>query len=97
MRDNEDRERKNQQTKEKEDEMENMRVERIRAYNLSSSLFGMTSSLMFIMFAFMHISLALIQYDVGNMQQMGEAVSKSLIPDIDTDITIAPKQFVTRT
>jgi len=68
-----------------------MRIKMIESYNLTTSLFGLTSSVMFIFFALMHISLALTQYDVGNMQKLGESVTRSLIPGIDIEKMIAPK------
>jgi hypothetical protein len=50
---------------------------------------------MFMFFAVMHVSLALYQYDIGNMCTFNYAITKSLFPKVDVYTPLAPMQFMT--
>ena len=77
--------------------MESRRADSIRKIQFKAVSFSLVSTVLFMMFQIMHISLAYGQYDTASMQQLSESVSKNLIPDIDLDKPLAPKQFTSRT
>lgn len=73
-----------------------MRTEQVRQYNFEKTTFGLISTVLYLYFQIMHISLAYSQYDPLAMQLMNEAVTKSLIPNIDVSVPLAPMQFTSR-
>ena len=54
-------------------------------------LFGMFSTLLFIVFAVIHISLSLDQYNVGNMNKLNRSVTLASLPQLDDQIPLTPK------
>jgi hypothetical protein len=59
------------------------------------AIFGTVGTVMFMFFAVMHVSLALIQYDISNMCTLNYAITKSLFPGVDVYKPLAPRQFMT--
>ena len=72
-------------------EMVETETERLRQ---KKAIFGGVSTLMFMFFAIMHVSLALIQYDISNMCTLNYAITKSLFPKVDIYKPLAPVQFM---
>ena len=66
----------------------NMEKEKLR-----QSIFGVTSTIMYLFFQFMHVSLAISAYNIGEMNMLSQSITASLFPDIDVDDFLAPKQF----
>jgi hypothetical protein len=55
------------------------------------SAMGALSTIMFLFFAVMHVSLSKIQYDIGVMQTFNKAITLSLFPGIDVSKPLAPR------
>ena len=73
-------------------EMIDFETERIAK---EKAVFGAVGTIMFMFFAVMHVSLALIQYDIGNMCTLNYAITQALYPGVDVYKPLAPRQFVT--
>jgi len=54
-----------------------------KAIQTKKDYFGYISTIIFLVFAIMHISLSLDQYDVGNMNKFGKSVTLATLPQID--------------
>lgn len=63
---------------------------------LKASRFGNFVTINFLMFAIMHISLSLDQYNVGKMNEFGTATSYAFLPNIDLSKAVAAMQFINR-
>jgi hypothetical protein len=70
--------------------MYDARMEQIK---FTQNIFGLTSTIMYLFFQFMHVSLAITQYNIGEMNQLSASITNSLFPDIDIDEYLAVKQF----
>lgn len=57
-------------------------------------LFGYVSTLCFIVFLFMHLFLALEQYQCYEMNKFNRSVTLNSLPQIDPDILLTAKQFM---
>lgn len=89
------KERKQMEMDKKKKVIDEMTIKMTNEYYKKKMLFGMVSTVMFLMFALMHISLSLDQYDVSNMNKFNRSVSLASLPQIDADILLTPKQFTT--
>ena len=54
------------------------------------------STITFVIFTIMHVTLSYEQYDVTRMSAFNRAVTLSSIPQVDTDVPVAAKQFTSR-
>jgi hypothetical protein len=91
LNDQQARELRAQNLKEKNDEMKarfdtNMEKEKLR-----QSIFGIVSTIMYLFFQFMHVTLAISAYNIGEMQILSTSITKSLFPHIDADKDLATK------
>ena len=58
---------------------------------LRQTIFGVTSTIMYLFFQFMHVSLAISAYNIGEMNLLSQSITNSLFPDIDVEDFLAPK------
>ena len=63
---------------------------------LERGMFGLLSTIMFIIFAAMHISLSYYQYNIFLMNQFNQAVTLSLFPEVEYQKILLSKQFISR-
>jgi hypothetical protein len=59
--------------------------------NRTKLIFGLFTTVNFLAFLFMHISLANQQYNVDGMNKLNLAVTWNILPDVDANVPIAPK------
>lgn len=68
-----------------------LKNETIAENDRKNLLFGLFTTVNFLAFLFMHISLANQQYNVEGMNKLNRAVTYNILPDVDPDVPIAPK------
>ena len=59
--------------------------------NRTKLIFGLFTTVNFLAFLLMHISLANQQYNVDGMNKLNLAVTWNILPDVDANVPIAPK------
>lgn len=92
----EEKRKKDENIRIKNRDMMRMKNITIQAKNSQKATFGAISTLMFVQFAVQHVFLALRQYQVGNMCELNYAITRSLLPGLDVNLPLTPRQFVTR-
>ena len=80
-----------EQVEKKNREMQEMIDAETERIAKEKAVFGAIGTIMFMFFAIMHVSLALIQYDIGNMCTLNYAITKALYPGIDVYKPLAPR------
>jgi len=87
----EDTERKKTEAEKKEREMKEMTEKITEEKKTNAYYFGLISTVIFMIFAIMHISLSLDQYAVPNMNKFNRAVTLATLPQINDELPLAPK------
>lgn len=90
------REQKDKAKKEKDEEMQQFTEQALAKMRFEKNVFSFINTSMFLIYAVMHVMLSYGQYDVVNMNNFNLAVTQSLLPQIDTDKNLAPKQFISK-
>ena len=57
----------------------------------NEAVFGFVTTVMFVVFFIMHISLSIVQYNIAQMNKFNQAVTYSLFPDVDVNVPLSPK------